>query len=42
MYLTMGVTIGSVVIPVVLLLLWSKANTFGAFLGIVTGCQSRS
>ncbi|KAK3128809.1 hypothetical protein QOZ80_6BG0466650 [Eleusine coracana subsp. coracana] len=38
MYLAMGVLIGSAVIPIALLLLWSKANAFGAVLGAVTGC----
>ncbi|TVU11910.1 hypothetical protein EJB05_45521, partial [Eragrostis curvula] len=38
MYLAMGVIIGSAVIPIALLLLWSKANAFGAILGSVTGC----
>jgi urea-proton symporter len=38
MYLAMGVIIGSAVIPIALLLLWSKANAFGAILGTVTGC----
>lgn len=38
MYLAMGVIIGSAVIPIALLLLWSKANAVGAILGTVTGC----
>ncbi|KAF8084609.1 hypothetical protein N665_0710s0017 [Sinapis alba] len=38
MYLAMGVLIGSAVIPVAFMLLWSKANAFGAILGSVSGC----
>lgn len=40
MYLAMGVLVGSAVIPIALLLLWSKANAFGAMLGAVGGCVS--
>ncbi|CAM6081904.1 unnamed protein product [Calypogeia fissa] len=38
MYLAMGVFIGSAVMPVGFLLLWSKANAAGAMLGAVCGC----
>jgi hypothetical protein len=38
MYLAMGVLVGSAVIPIALLLLWSKANAFGAMLGAGGGC----
>ncbi|PKA52165.1 Urea-proton symporter DUR3 [Apostasia shenzhenica] len=38
MYLAMGVLIGSAVIPVAFMLLWRKANSFGAVLGAVIGC----
>ncbi|KAL3498006.1 hypothetical protein ACH5RR_040738 [Cinchona calisaya] len=38
MYLAMGVFIGSAVIPIAFMLLWRKANSFGAILGTVTGC----
>lgn len=38
MYLAMGVLIGSAVIPIAFMLLWSKANAFGAILGSVSGC----
>lgn len=38
MYLAMGVLVGSAVIPIALLLLWSKANAFGAMLGTISGC----
>ncbi|KAL9681665.1 hypothetical protein QQ045_013452 [Rhodiola kirilowii] len=38
MYLAMGVLIGSAVIPIALMLLWRKANAFGAILGTITGC----
>lgn len=38
MYLAMGVIIGSAVMPVAFLLLWSKANAKGAIVGCVTGC----
>ncbi|KAK6934877.1 Sodium/solute symporter [Dillenia turbinata] len=38
MYLAMGVFIGSAVIPIAFMLLWSKANAFGAILGTITGC----
>ncbi|EOA12996.1 hypothetical protein CARUB_v10025985mg [Capsella rubella] len=38
MYLAMGVLIGSAVIPIAFMLLWSKANAFGAILGSITGC----
>lgn len=37
MYLAMGVFIGSAVMPVAFLLLWSKANAKGAIFGAVTG-----
>lgn len=38
MYLAMGVFIGSAVLPIAFMLLWRKANGFGAILGTVTGC----
>lgn len=38
MYLAMGVLIGSAVIPIAFMLLWRKANAFGAILGTVIGC----
>lgn len=38
MYLSMGVIIGSAVIPIAFMLLWSKANSFGAILGTISGC----
>ncbi|GAB2272961.1 urea active transporter [Dionaea muscipula] len=38
MYLAMGVLIGSAVLPIAFLLLWSKANSFGAILGSIIGC----
>ena len=38
MYLAMGVLIGSAVLPIAFMLLWRKANAFGAILGTVTGC----
>ncbi|KAL8239006.1 hypothetical protein R6Q59_015573 [Mikania micrantha] len=38
MYLAMGVFIGSAVIPIAFMLLWRKANAFGAILGTITGC----
>uniref|UniRef100_A0ACD5U4C8 Uncharacterized protein n=1 Tax=Avena sativa TaxID=4498 RepID=A0ACD5U4C8_AVESA len=38
MYLAMGVLVGSAVIPIALLLLWSKANALGAMLGAMGGC----
>uniref|UniRef100_A0A0D9XMY9 Urea-proton symporter DUR3 n=1 Tax=Leersia perrieri TaxID=77586 RepID=A0A0D9XMY9_9ORYZ len=38
MYLAMGVLVGSAVIPIALLLLWSKANAVGAMAGAVSGC----
>jgi len=38
MYLAMGVLIGSAVIPIAFMLLWSKANAFGAILGATSGC----
>ncbi|KAL9683356.1 hypothetical protein QQ045_015177 [Rhodiola kirilowii] len=38
MYLAMGVLIGSAVIPIAFMLLWRKANAFGAILGTITGC----
>lgn len=38
MYLAMGVIIGSAVIPIAFMLLWRKANAFGAILGTITGC----
>jgi len=37
MYLAMGVFIGSAVMPVAFLLLWSKANAKGAMFGAITG-----
>ncbi|KAL6348441.1 hypothetical protein AAG906_005751 [Vitis piasezkii] len=38
MYLAMGVLIGSAVLPIAFMLLWRKANAFGAVLGTVSGC----
>ncbi|WOL04353.1 urea-proton symporter DUR3 [Canna indica] len=38
MYLAMGVIIGSAVMPIAFMLLWRKANAFGAILGTVIGC----
>lgn len=38
MYLAMGVIIGSAVMPVAFLLLWSKANAKGAVAGAIVGC----
>ncbi|CAI9095059.1 OLC1v1030916C1 [Oldenlandia corymbosa var. corymbosa] len=38
MYLAMGVFIGSAVVPIAFMLLWRKANAFGAILGTITGC----
>eukprot|EP00249_Psilotum_nudum_P017269 c26242_g1_i1 orf=339-2477(+) len=38
MYLAMGVLIGSAVMPVAFLLLWSKANANGAIAGTIFGC----
>lgn len=38
MYLAMGVIIGSAVMPIAFMLLWRKANAFGAILGTITGC----
>ncbi|KAK3429724.1 hypothetical protein EUGRSUZ_E01215 [Eucalyptus grandis] len=38
MYLAMGVIVGSAVIPIVFMLLWRKANAFGAILGTICGC----
>ncbi|KVH91478.1 Sodium/solute symporter [Cynara cardunculus var. scolymus] len=38
MYLAMGVFIGSAVIPIAFMLLWRKANAFGAILGTTVGC----
>ncbi|XP_038876583.1 urea-proton symporter DUR3 [Benincasa hispida] len=38
MYLAMGVLIGSAVIPIAFMLLWSKANSKGAILGTTIGC----
>lgn len=38
MYLAMGVIIGSAVMPVAFLLLWSKANAKGAIVGTIVGC----
>lgn len=38
MYLAMGVMIGSAVLPIAFLLLWRKANAFGAIVGTVLGC----
>ncbi|KAJ4888703.1 Urea-proton symporter DUR3 [Raphanus sativus] len=38
MYLAMGVLIGSAVIPIAFMLLWSKANAIGAILGSISGC----
>ncbi|XP_075102373.1 urea-proton symporter DUR3-like [Nicotiana tabacum] len=38
MYLAMGVFIGSAVLPIAFMLLWQKANSFGAILGTVVGC----
>lgn len=38
MYLAMGVFIGSAVMPVAFLLLWSKASSAGAITGAICGC----
>lgn len=38
MYLAMGVIIGSAVIPIAFMLLWSRANSTGAILGAILGC----
>ncbi|KAK4741272.1 hypothetical protein SAY87_024860 [Trapa incisa] len=38
MYLAMGVIIGSAVMPIAFMLLWRKANAFGAILGTISGC----
>lgn len=38
MYLAMGTLIGSAVIPIAFMLLWRKANAFGAILGTISGC----
>ncbi|GAB2253040.1 hypothetical protein Droror1_Dr00005887 [Drosera rotundifolia] len=38
MYLATGVIIGSTVFPIAFMLLWSKANSFGAILGSIIGC----
>lgn len=38
MYLAMGVFIGSAVLPIAFMLLWRKANAFGAILGTIVGC----
>ncbi|OWM65015.1 hypothetical protein CDL15_Pgr028733 [Punica granatum] len=38
MYLAMGVIIGSAVLPIAFMLLWRKANAFGAILGTIIGC----
>ncbi|CAA0842034.1 Urea-proton symporter DUR3 [Striga hermonthica] len=38
MYLAMGVFIGSAVIPIAFLLLWTKANAKGAVFGTIIGC----
>ncbi|GLU05278.1 hypothetical protein SLE2022_223870 [Rubroshorea leprosula] len=37
-YLAMGVLIGSAVLPIAFMLLWRKANAFGAILGTILGC----
>ncbi|KAF8024363.1 hypothetical protein BT93_F1525 [Corymbia citriodora subsp. variegata] len=38
MYLATGVIVGSAVLPIAFMLLWRKANAFGAILGTVCGC----
>lgn len=38
MYLAMGILIGSAVIPIAFMLLWRKANSFGAIAGTISGC----
>ncbi|KDP35415.1 hypothetical protein JCGZ_10798 [Jatropha curcas] len=38
MYLAMGVLVGSAVLPIAFMLLWSKANAIGAILGTIIGC----
>ncbi|EFJ26403.1 hypothetical protein SELMODRAFT_172808 [Selaginella moellendorffii] len=38
MYLAMGVMVGSAVMPIAFLLLWSKANAKGAIAGTIVGC----
>ncbi|KAG6553367.1 hypothetical protein Mapa_005102 [Marchantia paleacea] len=40
MYLAMGVFIGSAVMPVAFLLVWSKASAKGAITGCIVGCLS--
>eukprot|EP00270_Netrium_digitus_P009623 TRINITY_DN2933_c0_g1_i1.p1 TRINITY_DN2933_c0_g1~~TRINITY_DN2933_c0_g1_i1.p1 ORF type:complete len:727 (+),score=169.16 TRINITY_DN2933_c0_g1_i1:137-2317(+) len=37
MYLVMGVLIGSAVMPIAFVLLWSKANAVGAIAGVIVG-----
>lgn len=38
MYLATGVIVGSAVLPIAFMLLWRKANAFGAILGTISGC----
>lgn len=38
MYLATGVIVGSAVLPIAFMLLWRKANAFGAVLGTICGC----
>lgn len=38
MYLAMGVFVGSAVMPIAFSLLWRKANSIGAILGVTIGC----
>ncbi|KAG8634047.1 hypothetical protein MANES_17G007000v8 [Manihot esculenta] len=38
MYLAMGVLVGSAVLPIAFMLLWSKANSIGGILGTISGC----
>lgn len=38
MYLAMGVIVGSAVLPIAFMLLWSKANAKGAIFGTIIGC----
>ncbi|KAJ9134972.1 hypothetical protein P3X46_032200 [Hevea brasiliensis] len=38
MYLATGVLVGSAVLPIAFMLLWSKANAMGAILGTIIGC----
>ncbi|KAK9142773.1 hypothetical protein Syun_012173 [Stephania yunnanensis] len=39
MYLAVGIFVGSAVLPIAFMLLWSKANSIGAILGATVGCS---